>query len=878
MTVSAIRALFEPERIVFAPGAHDDAPAERALRANLSSPLLRIPVHELTRSVPEHARFDLGVIALPQRRPASVLDRMHRLGCEAVIFVNTGPGDAWRRADALRFMRSRARDLGMRALGPSRSGVIIPAAHLAAGAVATLPDAGTTALVTESDSVLGAMLGHAAGRAFGFSRIAAVGKASDVALGDVLDYLATDAATSAILLHLEHVADARRFVSAARAAVRTKPVLVLRGGVARERGRPGLGGLLRADDVYDAVFRRTGLVRVPSIEALFDGALALGRLHSRQVQGLARGRLAIVANGTSAALLAADAVVAGGGSIAQLNQATWTRLAAAGVQRGGNGCCLDLGDDAAPTRFVDALAAILAGGDADAVLLVHAPAPGVGPLDIARAVAARASELTGHLVIAALLGPADDAARAQLERAGLPCYDDTVDAVRAFLIGVSAARAQAQLGEIPELIAGAGAPHPEEAVQLVDVALAEGRHVLDATESLALLHAYGIPAAVTRTVRTVAEARAAAAALGYPVAVAGLVRGGGSRPARTEALQAASAAALARSSRTLQDRVGRARTGARVAGFVVQPVRPGAGALALLLGVTNDPTFGPVLVLGQGGPHFATIRDFTCALPPLNTALARAALAETRIGRLVLSTGGALLANVDALLAAIVQVSQLVADQGALAELFVNPLLAGPEGVFAVEARVRIAAQRRGAQAAARFAIRPYPKELERSVTLRDGTVVKMRPIRPEDARAMQRAFLRMTPEDRRMRLFTPMRELRDDLAARASAIDYDRELALVIEDPAQPGELWGGARIVADPDGTTAEYAVSTRSDAQGRGVGEAAVRAILQCAKERGIRTVQGVVLRENAPMRALARRLGFRELRDADEPDTVWTVMDL
>jgi len=875
MTVSAIRALFEPERIAFAPGARHDAPAERALRANLSSPLLRVPVHDLTQRLPADARCDLGVIALPQRRPASVLDRMRRLGCEAVIFVNTGPGDAWRRPEALQALHARARELGMRVLGPSRSGVIIPAARLVAGASTALPKEGTTALVTQSDSVLGAMLGHAAGREFGFSRIAAVGKASDVALGDVLDYLATDAATTAILLHLEHVADARRFVSAARAAVRTKPVLVLRGGGARERG---LGGLLRPDDVYDAVFRRTGLVRVRSVDALFDAALALGRLHPRSVQGLARGRLAIVSNGTGAALLAADAAVMGGAVVAQLGQPTRARLAAAGVQCGPGEACIDLGDDATPARFVDALAAILAGDDADAVLLVHSPAPGADPSGIARAVAAREADATGRLVIAALLGSTEDDARAQLERAGFPCYHDTVDAVRAFLTGVSAARAQAQLGEIPDLVAGAGAPHPEEAVERIDVALAAGRVALDAGESLALLDAYGIPAAVTRTVRTAAEARAAAATLGYPVTVAGLARGGGARPSRTEALEAASAAALARCCRTLHDRVRRTRPAARVAGFVVQPARAAAGTLALFIGVSSDPTFGPVLVLGQGGPHFATVRDYTCALPPLNAALARAALAETRIGRLILSARGSPPANVDALLAAIVQVSQLVADQAALAELFVNPLLAGPQGVFAADARVRLAAPRRGARPADRFAIRPYPKELERSVTLRDGTVVTMRPIRPEDARAMQRAFLKMTPQDRRMRLFAPMAELRDDVAARATAIDYDRELALVIEDPAQPGDLWGGARIVADPDGTTAEYAVSTRSDAQHRGVGEAALRAILQCARERGIRTVYGVVLLENAPMRALARRLGFREVRTPEDPETVRTVIDL
>ncbi|MCL4799876.1 MAG: GNAT family N-acetyltransferase [Burkholderiales bacterium] len=831
MTVSAIRALFEPERIAFAPGARADDPAERALRANLASPGLQVAVHDVTHGVPRDARFDLGVIALPQRRPVSTLERMRRLGCEAVIFVNTEAGDGRQRGREWQALRSRARELGLRALGPSRSGVMVPAIGLVAGAAATPPAAGATALVTQSDSVLGAMLGCAAGRGFGFSRVAAVGKASDVVLGDVLDYLATDASTTSILLHLEHIADARRFVSAARAAVRTKPVLVLRGGAARERARPGLGGLLRADDVYDAVFRRTGLVRVRSVEALFDAALALGRLHPMRVQGLARGRLAIVANGTGAALLAADAVAAGGGSVAPLDGAARARLLAAGVGRLPAACCIDLGDDAAPARFAAALGAVLEGDDADAVLLVHAPAPGADPAGIARAIIERAAQAqaAGRLVIAALLGSGDGETRARLEHAGIPCYDDTVDAVRAFLTGMRAARALAQLGEIPDAIAGAGAPHPEEAAEIVDVALAEGRRALDAGESLALLQAYGIPAAVTRTVRTAAEARAAAAALGYPVTVAGLVRGGG-RASRTEPLEAASGEALTRRCRTLQERARRVRPGARVAGFVVQPTRRAAGVLELLLGVASDPTFGPVLVLGQGGPYCETVRDYTCGLPPLNTALARAALADTRIGRMILEAEHAAPVNVDAIVAAIVQVSQLLADQASLAELRVNPLLAGPQGVFAA------------------------------------------------DARAMQRAFLRMTAQDRRMRLFTSMSELRDDLAARGTAIDYDRELALVVEDPTQPGELWGGARIVADPDGATAEYAVSTRSDVQRRGVGEASLRAILDYARERGIKTVYGIVLRENAPMRDLARRVGFRETRTPDDPETVRTVIDL
>ncbi|MCG6875520.1 MAG: GNAT family N-acetyltransferase [Betaproteobacteria bacterium] len=880
MTVRAIRALFEPERIAFAPGAHGDAAAERTLRANLAKPGLAVPVQEITHRLPRDVRFDLGVIALPNRHAESALERLARHGCQAAVLVDTHMRRTPETVRELQALRALARELGLRTLGPSRGGVIVPALGMSAGTVGDIPVAGSFAFVTQSDSVLVAMLDRAAARGIGFSKVASVGKPSDVVLGDLLDYLAADEETRAVLVHLENVADPRRFVSAARAVAWGKPVLVLRGGRSCEPADIGEGlldALVRRDDVYDAVFHRTGLVRVPSIDAMFDAALALSRFGPRHVQALRRGRLAILANGTGAALLAADALAAGGGTLAPLGAATRRTLARSGALTERE-CCVDLGVEATPARFADALKVVLAGGETDCVLAIFAPAAGANSVAVATAVADATTRSNGGIVIAAWLGAEGfREAQAVLERAGVPLYRDTVEAVDAFLAGVRAGRAREQLAEIPSLVVGAEAPRTAEATAMIDAALARGRQFIQGDDALELLEAYGIHTAGSRRVRTIAEAHAAARAVGFPVSVAGLVRGGGRRPARLAALEAGDAGALAKRCRTLRERARRMHPGARLASFLVSAARRPDDSLSLMLGVTTDPLFGPVIVVGQGGPHFAAMDDLVCALPPLNAALARSALGDTRIGRLLLGETGRSTANAESVITALVQLSQLAADQPALVELIVNPLLAAPHGALALAAEARLAKTRRGARGADRLAIRPYPRSLECTVRLRDGTETRMRPIRPEDARAMQSAFLKMTPEDRRMRLFTPMNVLRDDLAARYTAIDYDREMALVIEDVEHPGELWGGARIVADPDGVTADYAVSTRSDAQHRGIGETALRAILAYAAERGIRSVRGSVLRENAAMRALAKRVGFRETHDPDDPACVLTVID-
>jgi acetyltransferase len=879
MTVRAIRALFEPGRIAFAAGARGDATAEHVLRENLAAPGLVVPVETFAHRIPRDVRFDLAVIALPNPNAQRVLQRLGRHGCRSVVFIDVGMRRAADTAREAQELRTLARELGLRALGPSRGGVIVPGLGLSASALTGVPAAGSLAFVTQSDSVLCAMLDRAAARGIGFSKVASVGKSGDVVLGDLLDYLALDETTSAVLIHLEHVADPRRFVSAARAAAWSKPVLVLRGGRSREQPadtKSLLGGVVRRDDVYDAVFRRAGLVRVPSIDTLFDAALALERFGAGHVRDLARGRLAILGNGTGAALLAADAVVAGGGTLAPLDERTRSMLGGASAVRERE-CCVDLGAEADAGRLATALTAVLAGGACDGALVVFTPFPGTEPGAVGAALADAVRDREGTLVIVAWLGAAGDAdARAALEPVGVPVFRDAVEAASAFLAGVRAGRARAQLAQIPTAIPG-NAPRAADAARAIDAALARGQDGIRDNDFLELLGAYGIRAAAARRARTTPEAQAAARAVGFPVTVAGLVRGGGRRPVRLEPMEAADADALARCCRALRERARRAHKDARLAAFLVGARPRSDNAAVLMVGMATDALFGPVMIVGQGGARFAAMDDLVCALPPLDTALARTTLRATRIGRLVFESGERPAANADAVVAAVVALSQLVADHAAIAEMIVNPLLAGPDGVLVTGGELRLAKTRRGARGVDRLAIRPYPKALEQSVRLRNGTVARMRPIRPDDARAMQRAFLKMTPEDRRMRLFTPVSALRDDLAARHTAIDYDREMALVIEDPEHPGELWGGARIVADPDGGTAEYAVSTRSDVQRRGIGETALRAILAYAAERGIRTVHGSVLRENTAMRGLAKRMGFRETRDPDDPASVLTVID-
>ena len=745
----------------------------------------------------------LALIALPQPEPVLLLERLQACGCRVAILIGGGIGPLTLSPTVREALGQRAQALGVRLLGPTRIGVLLPRLGLSAGAATSLPARGNLALVTQSDALAAATLDWAAARGIGFSVVASLGDSADVELGDLLDLLALDLETRAVLIQLEGVRDARRFVSAARAAARAKPVVVLRAG---RHAVPGEAGALR-DAAHEAAFRRAGMLRVRSVEELFATAGTLASWAGARRTRLHSGRLAIVANGRGPALLAADLLVDLGGELAPLAPATLSALALALGPVPGLGNPLDLGLDAGPDALAAALPPLLADPGCDAVLVLLAPGTGEPPERFAEALLGlreRAREAQ-RLLLVAWLGEATVASARHLTAEGrVPTYATPEEAVRALQDLVAFERQQRLLQEIPRSERVEDRPRCGPVAAIVRHAVAEGRRHLLGGEVARLLDAYALP----------------------PLAEVPDVLGG----------------------------------------------------FEMLACVRTDPTFGPVIRFGQGVPGLAPVGEVAAALPPLSPRLARAMLQETGLGRLILAGDNPRLPDPEAVACVLVRLAQLVVDRAEIVAVDLEFAFTGEAGLRTVLANVEVAPWPAGADPASRLAVRPYPAELERRMTLEDGRQVLLRPIRPEDAGAVARTFGRLSADDARFRLFAPLRELPIELVARLTQIDYDREMALVAEDPASPGELLGGARVSMEPDGRRAEFAVTVRTDGQGHGLGRCTLEAVLDYARQRGVEEVWGTILADNHRMLGLAKALGFTLRRDPDEPDAVLAVKRL
>jgi acetyltransferase len=440
-------------------------------------------------------------------------------------------------------------------------------------------------------------------------------------------------------------------------------------------------------------------------------------------------------------------------------------------------------------------------------------------------------------------------------------------------------RTQELLMETPPSLPGDLEVDPAAARAAIAPALAERRSWLSEIEGKAVLAAYGIPVVPTRLAATPREAAALAAEIDGAVALkivspailhksdVGGVALDLVGPAQVEAAAAA-----------MLERVAKAAPGAAIAGLSVQPMIRRPGAFELIVGVTTDRQFGPVILFGHGGTAVEVIDDRALALPPLNLRLARALMSRTRIHRLLAGYRDRPAVDLDALAATLIRISQLVIDLGEVAELDVNPLLADAAGVVALDVRIKVGPA--PADPAARLAIRPYPSELEETIRLRDGRELMVRPVLPEDEPAFQDAFAKLTPEEIRLRFFTPIKALSHVQAARFTQIDYDREMALALVGPGVPGkaEVFGVARLAADPDNERAEYAIIVRHDMTGRGLGRHLMQRLIEYARRRGTGEIFGDVLRENAPMLRLCRELGFTAASVPDEPSLVRVVLKL
>jgi acetyltransferase len=669
---------------------------------------------------------------------------------------------------------------------------------------------------------------------------------------------------------MEAVTQARKFMSAARAAGRRKPVIVLKAGRHAEGARAvasHTGALAGADAVYGAAFRRAGMLRVHSLQDLFDAAEILAS--PARVKG---DRLAILSNGGGFGVLATDTLIDEGGHLAELAPATLQRLDAVLPATWSHGNPVDIMGDAPGRRYADSLRILFNDPGVDAILALNCPTGIASSVDAAEAVVTAAQRPQHPPLIASWVGDSHvvERARRLLETNQVPVYDTPGQAVLAFMHLVRYRDGQRALMETPPSVPEQFVPDVAAARAVIDGALASGRDWLTEPEAKDLLAAYRIPVVQTRTVADAEEAVAAAAAIGFPVAVKIL------SPDITHksdvsgvALDLADAVQVQAAAVAMLDRIANAAPQARIEGLVVQPMVRRPNAQELIIGASEDPQFGLVILFGHGGTAVEIVADRALALPPLNMRLAHDLIAQTRVSRLLRGYRDRPPADLDAIAMTLIKVAQIVVDLTEVAELDINPLLADEDGVIALDARIRVI--RVAAPAGRRLAIRPYPKEIEDEIRLASGRALLLRPIRPEDEPMLVAAFHKLSPQSVRLRFFAAIKELTHATAAGLTQIDYDREMALVLADDDRPGiaELYAIARISSDPDQEKAEFALTVRDDVTGRGFGPLLMRRLIDYARERGIGEIFGHVLRENRSMLAICRLLGFSETPAPDDP---------
>ncbi|HSV34859.1 MAG TPA: bifunctional acetate--CoA ligase family protein/GNAT family N-acetyltransferase [Ramlibacter sp.] len=812
------------------------------------------------------AAADLAVICTPAHTVPELVAELGRKGTRAAIVLSAGlkeslaPGGPTFEQEML----AAARPHLLRVLGPNCIGLLVPSLGLNASFAPGNALPGQLAFVTQSGALATAMLDWANGRGIGFSHFISLGDSADVDFGDVLDYLASDPGTRAILMYAESIKAARKFMSAARGAARNKPVIVVKSGRAPEGARAAAshtGALAGSDAVFDAAVRRAGMLRVDTLEDLFDAAETLA--HVRPLVGE---RLVILTNGGGAGVLAADALSLGGGTLAQLAPATLAALDARLPMAWSRGNPVDIIGDAPVARYQEALRVLLAAPEVDGVLFIHAPTAVVPAADIAGACLPLIAQSHKPVLACWLGGPAVAAARTAHNVAGVPSYSTPERAADAWMQLVTHARNQQALQELPPSLLPDFTPYRGRAQLLIEAAQREGREWLDEVQAKALLEAYGIPTVHTEKARDADEAVAAAHRIGFPVALKIVspqvihksdVGGVELNLGTPDEVRAAAI--------RMRQRVARLVPGASVQGYAVQAMVHRPGARELIVGVSSDPVFGPVMLCGTGGTEVELHKKHAVALPPLNATLARDLVARAGLLPLLAPWRSRPAAHEAALLDTLLRVSQMTADLAALAELDINPLLVDAQGVVALDARVRL---HRPGQLAAPLAIRPYPQDLEERAELAGGTLL-LRPIRPEDAQRLHAFYENATAADMRLRFFMMRREVPHSELARYSQIDYDREMTFIaLAPPDSEGRqaMVGEVRAVCDPDNRKAEFAIQVASAWQGRGLGSRLMAKLLRYLQGRGTAEVIGQCLPENAGMAALARHAGF-ELTTGD-----------
>ena len=818
---------------------------------------------------------DLAVICTRASTVPGLVRSLGEAGTRGLVIISAGFREAGEEGRKLerQILQEQEKFEGMRILGPNCLGIIVPGLHLNASFAASAPKEGHIGFISQSGALCTSVLDWALEEGIGFSYFVSVGNMLDVSVSDLMDYFGSATETQSIILYIESISEAREFMSAARAFARTKPIVAYKAGRFTESAQAAAshtGAMAGVDAVYEAAFQRAGIVRIFEVDDMFDCAELLARQQPPKGD-----RLAIVTNAGGPGVMTTDTLIARDGHLATLSEETIKKLNEVLPPFWSHANPVDVLGDAPPDRYAKALEIVLKDKNVDSVLVILTPQAMTDPTATARVVSQVAAAAHKPVLAAWMGGRMVSEGIQVFNEAGIPSYTTPEKAVRAFMHLVSYARNLEILNETPRDLPMAFQLDRQRLRAIFDTILTEGGEILSENVSKAFLEAYDIPVTKPQLARSPEEAVRLAQQIGYPVVlkihspqithktdVGGVV------------LNLAGDEAVRTAYGEIVQRAAEKRPDAHVTGVTVQRNVTKGNGVELIIGTKKDPVFGAVIMVGMGGVAAEVFRDRALALPPLNESLARRALESLKSWPLLQGYRGKPGVNIDRLIEILMRFSYLVADYPEIKELDVNPILVTPDDVVALDARVIIDREImvHGVRPFAHLAIRPYPEEFVTERTLKDGTPLALRPIKPEDEPLWHDLVASCSTETIRFRFNYLFKQTTHEMASRYCFIDYDRELAIVaeVEEEGQR-KLIGLGRLVADVNHEAAEYAVIVVDRWQGHGLGGVLTDYCLDVAKRWGVKRLVAETVKNNVPALALFRKRGF-EINDQEEADVV------
>ncbi|GDX84565.1 acetyltransferase [Methylococcaceae bacterium] len=843
---------------------------------NKREQILGLKAYPDLNSIPED--LDLVVISTPAPTVPSVMRQCSEKGVNSVIIITAGFGEL---GDEGKRLQQEVLDIahryGIRLIGPNCLGVARPSGFLnATFGDGTIQD-GNLALLSQSGAVCTAILDWAKSQDIGFSTVVSMGGAADIDFGEVLDYLATDTKTTGILMYVEGIRDARRFLSGLKAAARLKPVILIKSG----RHEAGIkaamshtGAMVGGDSVFDAAIARAGVVRAYSISELFSAARVLANNYE-----VTQDRLAIITNAGGPGVMSTDRAEDVGIKMAELSDDSLHALNAVLPVHWSHANPVDILGDATSERYKKSLEVCLNDDNIDGVLVILTPQAMTNPTEIAECIIEGAKHSKKPVLAAWTGGAKVEEGRALFANSNVAHFNTPEVAVDAFGFLANYAQNQILLKQIPSPSAELVAPDVTGARLIIERVLAEGRDVLTAQESKAILAAFHIPVNQTIKVTSAKDAMIAAQTLRFPVVLKiNMPEFSHKSDIGGVRLNIGSVEDIARNFTEMEHAIQSKYPEIKEVGMTVEAMFKSDSSRELMIGVVRDPVFGPAISFGLGGTMVEILKDNAVALPPLNAYMVEQMIAKTKAAKYLDQFRNLPSANKQALVDVLLNISEMVSELPEILELDINPLIVDAHGAIAVDARIKAQTSHQLSRYA-HMAIHPYPHELTQHYLAANGANVTIRPIRPEDAKMETDFVNRLSEKTKYFRFHQGLQELTPEMLVRFTQIDYDREMAFVAltEDSNMPNEL-GVGRYSVNPDGHSVEFAIVVADDCQRLGIGSKLMKTLMQTAKAKGMLSFEAEVLKDNEPTLEMVKKLGFSIEMIAGKDDVVRAIKDL